>query len=266
MKAIEKLLLAVENGKHICVGLDSDSDRLPKHLLTNDNPVFEFNKKIIEATRDYAAAYKINFAFYEALGIKGLEALIKTLKLIPSETLVIADAKRGDIGNTSKKYAQSIFGHLKFDSVTLHPYMGFDSIEPFKAYKAKLTFILGLTSNPSAKDFELQKLQNGNFLFQEVIKKVNDWNEFKNLGIVFGATKFKSLRENFGLIKNLPVLLPGVGAQGGGLKEVADLFLKNKKSDFLVNVSRSLIFADNSPNFQQRVREKIIELNEQVCS
>jgi len=264
MNALEKLQLAISTGKHICVGLDSDLDKIPEFLLKCSNPIFEFNKKIIEATADYAAAYKLNFAFYEHAGIKGIEALIQTLKIIPRNLLVIADAKRGDIGNTSEKYAQSIFEYFNFDSVTLHPYMGFDTIDPFKSYANKLSFILGLTSNPGSKDFELLELKNGSLLFQEVIKKVNEWNVLNNLGIVFGATNPEALIKNFSLISNLPVLLPGIGAQGGNLHLISEIFTKKNKNDYLVNISRSLIFADSSENFADKVREKIIEFNEHI--
>ncbi len=264
MNAAEKLLYAVKQGKHICVGLDSDINKIPEHLFSAEDPIFEFNKRIIEATADYAAAYKLNFAFYESLGIKGLNSLIKTLRILPRELLVIADAKRGDIGNTSVKYAQAIYEHFQFDSATLNPYMGYDSVEAFKVYREKLSFILSLTSNPSAGDFEQLKLADGGYLFQEVIRRVGKWNEYGNLGIVFGATNIDALAENFDLFKELPVLLPGVGAQGGDLKSISSLFYERNKKDYMVNISRSLIFADNTVNFQLKVREKIIEFNKQV--
>ena len=177
MTAQEKLRKRINEGFHICVGLDSDISKLPKHLLYKENPILEFNKIIIEATYKEAVAFKINFAFYENWGIEGLETLEKTIEFIGEEVLIIADAKRGDIGNTSKKYAESVFDYFKCDAVTLHPYMGFDSIEPFISYKDKISFILGLTSNSSSSDFEKQMLQNGKYLYQEVISKTNEWNK-----------------------------------------------------------------------------------------
>ncbi len=180
MNASEKLKKRMEMGFHICVGLDSDINKIPKHLLKYEDPIYEFNKVIIESTKASANSYKINLAFYESRGIEGLKTLEKTLKLIPEEILTIGDAKRGDIGNTSKMYAESIFNHFNFDSITLHPYMGEDSIEPFLQFENKLNFILALTSNKGALDFEKLKLEDGEFLFQKVISKVNEWNKNKN--------------------------------------------------------------------------------------
>ena len=241
MRAIQKLNSANSTGKFICVGLDTDSKKLPFHLSSVKNPVVEFNRRIIEATKESAAAYKLNLAFYESEGIDGLKNLEETLSFIPKEVLIIADGKRGDIGNTSNLYARSIYEHFNFDSATLNPYMGFDSLEPFLSFKDKLNFILSLTSNPGSSDFQKQKIENGKFLFQSVIEKVNDWNNNLNCGIVFGGTNLNELKENLDLIENLPLLIPGVGAQGGSLKDVAKILFANEKKSFLINVSRGII-------------------------
>lgn len=264
--AQEKLLNAVNNGRHICVGLDTDINKIPKHLLKSSNPVLEFNKTVIESTYENAAAYKINFAFYEKDGIKGIENILKTVELIPSEILTIADAKRGDIGNTSEMYAESIFNHFKFDSITLHPYMGEDSVQPFLNFKDKLNFVLALTSNPGSSDFEKLQLSDGKFLFQRVIEKVNEWNSAHNCGIVFGATNSDELQNNIHTFNQLPVLLPGVGAQGGKLSEIIEIFKKAKNLNYLINISRALIYCDSSENFGISIKKEIIAQNEAFWS
>jgi len=264
MNAVKKLKLKNDEGKFICVGLDTDLEKIPQHLKSSENPILEFNKKIIEATSEYAAAYKINFAFYEKLGSKGFDILLQTKEIIPKDILTIADAKRGDIGNTSKYYADSIFNYFGFDSITVNPYMGEDSVKPFLEYEEKLIFILALTSNPGADDFEKLQLKDGSYLFQKVIEKVDIWNNKNNCGIVFGATKLKELEENFTSFGNLPVLLPGVGAQGGSLEEVMKLFKKNKKLNLLINISRGIIYKDNTTNFATAAKEEILSLNEIV--
>ncbi|MBI9071651.1 MAG: orotidine-5'-phosphate decarboxylase [Melioribacteraceae bacterium] len=249
MNSIEKLTKKLNDNKHICVGLDTDINKIPKHLLNEVNPVFEFNKAIIENTSDDATCYKINLAFYERDGVAGLENLEKTLELIPEDVFVIGDAKRGDIGNTSDMYAKSIYEHFKFDSITLHPYMGYDSVQPFLEYEDKINFILALTSNKGNADFEKQLLQDGSYLFQKVIKTVNSWNGKKNCGIVFGATNPQELEENVETFEDLFVLLPGVGAQGGSLEDVAKTFSKKDNNKYIVNVSRALLYADNTERF-----------------
>lgn len=266
MTAQQKLNNKLLNNLHICVGLDTDINKIPKHLLSAGNPVLEFNRIIIENTLDIAAAYKINFAFYEKDGSKGFENIIDTVKLIPAGTLIIADAKRGDIGNTAKMYAESVFNYFKFDSVTVNPYMGLDSVKPFLEYNDKITFILGLTSNPSAADFELKKMSSGNYLYQEVIRQINEWNANGNCGVVFGATKFENLAGNFDMLKNLYTLLPGVGTQGGKLEDIVKLFGRKNYRNYLINVSRALIYADDSKNFAFATRKKLIEYNEIVSN
>lgn len=264
MNSIEKLNSKFEKQLHICVGLDTDINKIPKHLLKSDDPVFDFNKQIIEATHDLANSYKINLAFYEADGLKGLESLQKTLDIIPKDVFVIGDAKRGDIGNTSQMYAESIYNHFGFDSITIHPYMGTDSVSPFLAFKDKLNFILALTSNPGANDFEKLKLEDGRFLFQAVIEKVKNWNSANNCGIVFGATNSDELRDNMKLIDNLPILLPGIGAQGGSLEEVVKILSENNHKSFIINVSRALIYADQSEKFSETGREVLKDYNTKI--
>lgn len=183
MKSKEKLIKKFDEGKHICVGLDTDVNKMPMHLRDRDDAVLEFNRIVIENTKDGAAAYKLNLAFYEQYGRKGLEMMEKTLALIPDDILTIGDAKRGDIGNTSNMYAKAIFDEFNFDSITLHPYMGFDSVQPFLEYEDKLHFILALTSNKSATDFEKLKLENGKFVYQAVIEKLKNGTQKKIVGL-----------------------------------------------------------------------------------
>lgn len=265
MNAIEKLKNRTDKGYHICVGLDTDINKIPKHLLTFEDPVFEFNKRIINATSETAAAYKINFAFYETYGSKGFESLKKTIALLPEDVLTIGDAKRGDIGNTSQMYASSVFDHFGFDSITLHPYMGSDSLKPFLDYSGKLNFILVLTSNPGAADFEKLKLEDGSLLFQKVISTASEWNSKKNCGFVFGATKIDELKENIGLFKGMPVLLPGVGAQGGSLEETVKVFESHKHNSYLINISRALIYCDSTPDFESAVKSALLGYNKIIA-
>ncbi len=255
MTAREKLLNKFNQKKHICVGLDTDLQKIPKYFLDEKEPILAFNKTVIEATAKSAAAYKLNFAFYEKFGPKGFELISETLKFIPDDVLTIADAKRGDIGNTSEMYAKAIFDELNFDSVTLHPYMGYDSLQPFLKYKDKVHFILALTSNKGAMDFENQLLADGKFLYQKVIEKVTEWNTDKNCGIVFGATKIEDLKQNISSFNDLIVLLPGVGAQGGNLDEVTEAFEFAGNINYLINVSRALLYCDDSIAFPKSLSE-----------
>lgn len=266
MTAQEKLKKTSGETKFICIGLDTDIEKIPISIKSAANPILEFNRKIIDATSDLTAAYKFNLAFYEREGTKGLESLIESIKLVPSGVLVIGDGKRGDIGNTSKKYAEMLYDEFKFDSATLNPYMGEDSLEPFLAYKSKLNFILALTSNNGAGDFEKLKLTNNLFLYQEVISKVKSWNYNGNCGLVFGATKKEELEKDIDLIGDLPVLLPGVGAQGGSLTEVVSIFKQNKLSQFLINVSRGIIYKNSTENFAIEARNELLRLNKIVNS
>ena len=262
MKALEKLIANNKNGKFVCVGLDSDLKKIPKFLQDDKDAVFKFNSAIIEATKDYAAAYKINFAFYEENGSRGFSQLERTIDLLPKHTLNIADAKRGDIGNTSEMYARSVYEHFGFDSITLNPYMGKDSLQPFLDYHDKLNFILVLTSNPGANDFEKVKLESGKFLYQEILERINDWNQNKNCGIVFGATKIDELKSNILNFGNLSILLPGVGAQGGSMSEVKKVFNDNKRENYIVNVSRSIIYKSSNEDFAEAARNEIVSLHQ----
>jgi len=262
--SIEKLNVKFNKGLHVCVGLDTDINKIPKHFLRYSDPVFEFNKTVIENTADETAAFKINFAFYERDGAKGIENLSRTKELIPNDVFTIADAKRGDIGNTSQMYAESVFDHLNFDSVTLHPYMGYDSLSPFLNYQNKFSFILALTSNPGSADFEKLQLSNGRFLFQEIIEKVKSWNSNNNCGIVFGATNEIELQENVANFAKLPVLVPGVGTQGGNLKKIKKIFQNQAKLDYLINISRNLLYCDGSEKFPETLKKVLGEYNETI--
>ena len=266
MTAQQKFQKRIDKCFHICVGLDTDFNKIPKHLQNNSSPIVEFNKIIVENTYNEAAAYKINFAFYEKDGAQGIDNLYKTLEFIPNDVLTIADAKRGDIGNTSQMYAHSIYNHFKFDSVTLNPYMGFDSLSPFLDYKDKINFILALTSNKGSEDFEKLKLSDGKYLYQKVIEKINEWNKNQNCGIVFGATNSSELRDNISNIKILPVLVPGVGVQGGSLEEVVKIFKENNSNQYLINVSRSLIYSDQTINFAKTTSQTIKDYNSLISS
>ena len=261
MTSQEKIISKNNEGKFICVGLDTDITKIPAFLRDKPDGVFKFNQSIIEATKDFAAAYKINFAFYEREGAKSISELEKTVDLIPQDILSIADAKRGDIGNTSEMYAKSVYEHFKFDSVTLHPYMGKDSLQPFLDFTDKINFILVLTSNPGANDFEKLKLTGGKFLYQNVLQKVNEWNENHNCGIVFGATNLNELKSNIKDFGNLSVLLPGVGAQGGSLENISETFNRINRKNYIVNVSRAIIYKSSVENFAEVAREELISLN-----
>ncbi len=264
MNASEKLGSKNAEGQFICVGLDTDLNKIPHHLTSSPDPVFEFNRQIIEKTAGAAAAYKLNFAFYESQGSEGFDTLKKTIDLIPNNVLIIGDAKRGDIGNTAKMYADSIFNYFKCDASTINPYMGEDSVQPFLQFKEKLNFILALTSNPGADNFEKLKLQNGEFLYQRVISKVNEWNTNNNCGVVFGATQIDELKNNLRLINKLPVLLPGVGAQGGSLEDVVKAFKQAGRSNFLINVSRGIIYRSSNEDFAAASAEELNTLNTKV--
>ena len=236
-----------EKRSFLCVGLDTDITKIPKHLQSHPNAIFEFNKAIIDATKDHCVAYKINTAFYEALGVKGWQAMEQTVDYIPETHFTIADAKRGDIGNTSSQYAKAFFETLNFDSVTVAPYMGEDSIRPFMEYENKFVIVLGLTSNKGAKDFELQKMGD-QFLYEKVISKVAEWGTPENLMFVVGATQTNELANIRKIIPDHFLLVPGIGAQGGSLKEVSEYGM-NKDCGLLVNASRTIIYASEDESF-----------------
>jgi len=263
MKFIEKLLLSTKrSGSIVSVGLDTDLEKIPAYLKKEENPLFYFNKMIIDNTYDKAAAYKLNLGFYECFGEKGFETMRKTVEYIPPEVLTIADGKRGDIGNSSKMYAKAIFEYFKFDAVTVNPYMGFDTIEPFADYKDKGVFVLCITSNPGAEDFQKTVDNKGEHLYIKVMKKVIEWNKNNNLGVVAGATKPEELFNIKKLANGIPVLVPGVGKQGGKLEDV----LRNASENeiLLINSSRGIIYASHDKNFYHQARKKLIELNNQI--
>ena len=240
-----------EKGSYLCVGLDTDIDLLPLHLQSHPNAVFEFNKAIIDATKHFCVSYKINTAFYEAQGLKGWEALEQTLHYIPDTHFKIADAKRGDIGNTSHQYAKTFFEVFPFDAVTVAPYMGEDSIRPFLDYTDKWTIVLGLTSNKGSRDFEQLPLATGNkFLYEQVLETVCKWGSTDNLMFVTGATKASELAHIRTIIPDHFLLVPGVGVQGGSLQEVSKYGL-NEEVGLLVNASRAIIFASKKEDFAE---------------
>ena len=239
----------------LCVGLDTDIQKIPSHLKKNPDPVFEFNKYIIDATHKYAVAYKPNIAFYEAMGIRGWESLQKTMEFIPKDCFTIADAKRGDIGNTSGLYARAFFDKessgFDFDSVTVAPYMGKDSVSPFLEYKNKWVILLALTSNAGSHDFQFIKDTNGQALFETVLKISSTWGSDQNMMYVVGATQAESLKQIREIIPNHFLLVPGVGAQGGSLAEVAQYGM-NAHCGLLVNSSRGIIYASAGEDFAEK--------------
>jgi orotidine-5'-phosphate decarboxylase len=271
---------------YLCVGLDTDIEKIPKHLLSNADPVFEFNKQIIDATKDLCVSYKINTAFYEAMGVKGWETLEKTANYISTEHFKIADAKRGDIGNTSLQYAKAFFETMNFDAITVAPYMGEDSVKPFLQYENKWAIVLGLTSNTGAKDFELQKLitktdlfdddihiekHDTKFLYEMVLEKVCKWGNPNNLMFVIGATQpdeFLNIRK---ITPEHFYLVPGVGAQGGSLKEISEKALMkgpstNTQCGLLVNASRAIIYASDKENFAEEARTVAQQYQSEMAS
>lgn len=264
MNSKEKFYYSINNNKHVCIGLDTELSKIPKHLLSFPDPIYEFNKQIIDATVDNAGAYKINFAFYECNGCDGIKSLLKTVEHINNRVFTIADAKRGDIGNTSRMYASSLFDYFKFDASTLHPYMGKDSLEPFLRYEEKMNFILALTSNPGAMDFETLKLYDDSYLFERIISTFLKWNENNNMGFVIGATQNDFLEKAFSLMDDVPVLIPGIGKQGGDLNKVISSLIKFKMTNFLINSSRGIIYKSNTLDFANAAREEMIELNNKI--
>jgi orotidine-5'-phosphate decarboxylase len=239
----------------LCVGLDTDPAKIPAHLLDLEDPIYEFNKAIIEATLPYCVAYKPNFAFFEAMGEKGMTALRKTMELIPSTHFTIADAKRGDIGNTSDRYAAAYFNDFNFDSVTVAPYMGSDSVKPFMKTEGKWTILLALTSNPGADDFEQLPLDNGKKLYEQVVDTAKTWGTPEQLMFVVGATRVEALKALRERAPEYFFLIPGVGAQGGDLKSVS-LAAMNADCGILVNASRSILYASSGEDFAIKAAEE----------
>ncbi len=238
----------------LCVGLDTDLSKIPTHLLQEEDPVFAFNKAIIDATKEYTVAYKINTAFYEAQGIKGWVSMQKTLDYIPRDIFTIADAKRGDIGNTSEQYARTFFHTYPFDSITVAPYMGHDSVKPFLQFPGKWTIVLGLTSNTGSADFQLQQCGD-ELLYQKVLRTVASWGTPENIMFVIGATRKEQLQEVRAMLPDHFFLVPGVGAQGGDVDTVCSNAM-NKDGGVLINVSRGIIYASSGEDFAERANEE----------
>jgi len=265
-KQLTQLILTKKS--FLCIGLDTDLDKIPQHLLDQEDPVFEFNKQIIDATHDVAVAYKPNIAFYESMGAKGWLSLEKTINYLNSfgdQLFTIADAKRGDIGNTSKKYAEAFYENLGFDSLTLAPYMGEDSITPFLQYPDKWAIVLALTSNQGAFDFQYEEsVYEKNRLFETVLKTVSKWGTEDNLMFVVGATKAEMLKQIREIVPHHFLLVPGVGAQGGSLQEVAEFGL-NDSVGLLVNSSRGILYAGQDKDFAALARAEAIKLQQDMA-
>ncbi len=264
MNALDKILKAQsKNNSMICVGLDLDPKRMPADYSKNTKGMFDFAMQIIEATADQVAAFKPNIAFYESLGGEGISLLGQIVKRIPKDIPVILDAKRGDIGNTASHYAEAIFGQMDADWVTLNPYMGYDSLRPFLENKEKGAFILCLTSNTGSKDFQTLMVD-GKPLYKVVAEKVAYWNKAKNLGLVVGATAPEQLTEIRAVADDMPLLIPGVGAQGGSLEKAAINGTDNFQKPALINVSRSVLYASSGTDFAKKAREEVMRLNQAV--
>ena len=263
----QALIAQIEKKKSVlCVGLDTDINKIPEHLLSESDPIFAFNKAIIDATADYAVAYKPNIAFYESMGVKGWESLGKTIAYLNEsypEVFTIADAKRGDIGNTSKMYAEAFFSAMAFDSVTVAPYMGVDSVSPFLAFEEKWVILLALTSNQGAFDFQLTENADGEALFETVVKKGQEWATPDQLMFVLGATKTEYLERVRKAAPDSFFLVPGVGAQGGSLEDVLTK-ATNKDYGVLVNSTRGIIYQSKDKDFAEAAQRAALELQQEM--
>lgn len=262
----ELFLQIKKKSSYLCVGLDTDLQKIPKHLLKLSDPVFEFNKQIIDATHDYCVAYKPNIAFYEALGSKGWESLQKTVEYIPKDIFTIADAKRGDIGNTSALYAKAFFEQMDFDSITVAPYMGEDSVKPFLAFKNKWVILLAHTSNSGSSDFQLMESKTtGRKLYEEVILKSQEWASPDQLMYVVGATHADKIAEIRKLAPDYFFLVPGVGAQGGDLEAVSKAGM-NKECGLLVNSARAIIYVADGLDFAKEAGKAALQVQQEMKS
>ena len=257
-----------EKQSFLCVGLDTDLKKIPQHLLEEDDPIFAFNKAIIDATAPYCVSYKPNLAFYEAFGVKGLVSFEKTIKYLKEHYpthFIIADAKRGDIGNTSAMYARTFFEEYDVDSLTVAPYMGEDSVTPFLGYEGKWVILLALTSNKGSHDFQLMEDKDGERLFEKVLKTSQQWGNDENMMYVVGATQGRMFEDIRKIVPNHFLLVPGVGAQGGSLEEVCKYGMIPGEIGLLVNSSRGIIYASNGADFADVAAEKAKELQEQMA-
>lgn len=248
----------------VCVGLDTDIEKIPSFLLPELDPLYLFNKAIIEATHEYAVAFKMNIAFYESLGLPGWDLLERTLAMIPENVLLIADAKRADIENTGRKYAETYFKTYNFDAMTVNPYMGMDSVTPFLEYEQKGVFILCLTSNPGSTDFQYLKVDDEP-LFLKVAQKIVEWNFlYGNCGLVVGGTHPNEVKAVRDLAPSFPFLVPGIGAQGGNLEKVVEYATDAKGLSALFNASRTILYASSGQDFAEVAREKAKQLRDQI--
>jgi len=259
MKFLDQLeKTSKKNNSLLCIGLDVDLAKIPQSLLNQEDPIFLFNREIVTKTKDLVCAYKPNMAFYEMHGIYGLSSLIKTIEFIRAQNIpVILDAKRGDIGNSSAAYAKSIFQVFKADAVTVNPYMGEDSLAPFLEYEDKGIFVLCMTSNRGASDFQP-------LIYKTVAKKVQEWNKHKNCGLVVGATKPEQLKEVREIAPEMPILIPGIGAQGGDVKATILAGVNKKGEGAIINSSRSIIYASNKDNFGEAAKKAAKELRDKI--
>lgn len=254
-----------KKNSYLCVGLDTDISKIPAHLKNSSDPIFEFNKQIIDATHQYCIAYKPNIAFYEALGSKGWESLAKTLEYIPKECFTIADAKRGDIGNTSSLYAKAFFEQMSFDSITVAPYMGEDSVKPFLEFKNKWVILLAHTSNSGSSDFQLIESKSGKKLYEEVITKSQQWGTPEQLMYVVGATRADKIADIRKLAPEHFFLVPGIGAQGGDLAETSKHGL-NKQCGLIVNSTRAIIYASADKDFANAAGSEALKVKEEMAA
>jgi len=259
LKFLEKLDKAAEkNNSLLCIGLDINLDQVPQSVLNKEDPIYIFNREIVNATKDLVCAYKPNIAFYEMYGIYGLSSLIKTIELILGTGIpVILDAKRGDIGHSSAAYAKSAFEVYKADAATVNPYLGKDSIEPFMEYQDKGVFVLCLTSNPGAKDFQ-------STVYKEVAERVMEWNKYGNCGLVVGATKPEELKEIREKVEDLPILIPGIGTQGGDIASTVKYGVNKDGNRAIINSSRSIIYASREDNFAEAAHEAAKDLRDNI--
>lgn len=262
MNRSELINIIKQKKSFLCVGLDTDLKKIPAHILKEKDPVFAFNKAIIDATHDLAVAYKPNLAFYECLGPAGWESLMRTIEYMPKDVFTIADAKRGDIGNTSNYYAKTFFEWMNFDSITVAPYMGRDSVGPFLEFKNKWVILLALTSNEGALDFQFTESA-GTTLFEKVILKSSEWGSPENLMYVIGATRGEMLKKVREVAPEHFFLIPGVGAQGGSLQDVVN-YAMNDDIGVLVNSSRGIIYADNSTEFAVHARSEASKIQKEM--
>lgn len=247
----------------VCVGLDPDLDRLPAHLRSEADAVFEFNRAIIEQTSDLVSAYKLNIAFFEVMGSRGYEVLERTLTVIPEGVVAICDCKRGDMGNSARMYAKALFDHFGFDAVTVNPYQGRDSVQPFLDYTDRGVFILCLTSNESAREFQYLPV-NGHPLYLEVAGKARSWNTARNAGLVVGATQAESLADIRAVAPDMPLLIPGIGAQGGDLETVIREGADPSGGGLLINSSRSILYSSGGRDFAESARAATLRLKEEI--